>query len=100
MPTVVERVARVIAAYEGYDLDGLKSYSGAGQSAARAEYEALLKRARTVIAAMRGPTVSMVEAGTEARWHSPVRNADNVREIWDAMIGVALSEDQEGEDNG
>lgn len=34
-------------------------------------------------------TDAMVEAGTEARWRSAVRNPDNVREIYAAMLAAA-----------
>jgi hypothetical protein len=34
----------------------------------------------------REPTPEMVNAGTDARWASAVRDANNVREIWRAMI--------------
>jgi hypothetical protein len=34
------------------------------------------------------PTQAMVDAGTEARWRSAVRDADNVREIWRAMCAA------------
>ena len=49
--------------------------------------------ARAAIEAMREPTNEMAEVGMEARWQSPIRDANNVREIWSAMIDAALSED-------
>lgn len=42
-----------------------------------------------LVAVPRQPTQAMVDVGTEARWRSAVRDADNVREIYQAMIEEA-----------
>lgn len=34
-------------------------------------------------------THKMAHVGEEARWQSAVRDADNVREIWDAMLAAS-----------
>jgi len=49
-----------------------------------------MDKARAAIEAMREPTDAMVKVGTNARWRSAVRNPDNTREIWNAMIDAAL----------
>lgn len=36
-----------------------------------------------------GATHQMAHAGTEARWQSAVRDANNVREIWGAMLAAS-----------
>lgn len=45
---------------------------------------------RAAIEAMREPTQDMAKVGTDARWQSAVRDANNAREIWRAMIDAAL----------
>ena len=35
------------------------------------------------------PTEEMADAGTDARWQSVIRDANNVREIWTAMLSAA-----------
>lgn len=57
----IERVARAIAAVEGYDVDGLRAYA-ASSSVAKADYEQLLRKSRAAIAEMRKPTDEMVGA--------------------------------------
>ncbi len=51
------------------------------------------EQARAAIAAMHEPSNEMVDVGMEARWRSPVRDADSVREIWEAMIECAIADD-------
>lgn len=69
---------------------------GRGVSEREALHAAISEaRARAAIETMRGPTNGMAQVGTDARWRSPVRDPDNVREIWNAMIDAALSEKPE-----
>lgn len=42
--------------------------------------------------AMRDPTKEMINVGIQARWKSPIRDENNVQEIWQAMIEAALKE--------
>lgn len=48
--------------------------------------------ARKSIEALRVPTEAMIDAGTAARWQSAVRDANSIREIWNAGIDAALKE--------
>lgn len=106
--TKLEEVARAIYAANGWwravedDDDGLGRYKdGHGSDRFRAiEWEQLpeedrrehLDSARRAVKALREPDEAMRRVGVEARWQSPVRDANNVREIFTAMIDAILSE--------
>ena len=48
--------------------------------------------ARVALKALHKPTPAMRKVGTVARWQSAVRDANNVGEIWMAMIDEAMRE--------
>lgn len=43
----------------------------------------------TIFYALKHPTKDMRKVGSEARWATPVRNADCVTEIWQAMLNAS-----------
>lgn len=100
---MIERVARAIAAVEGYDIDGLKAYATT-QAGAREEYERLMKKARAAIEALREPTQGMVSAAdglTDLVGAYPEANTPEARRsefacAWSAMIDAALNEQVTG----
>lgn len=59
MSEMIERVARAIAAAEGYDIDGLKAYVESS-SVSKKDYERLMAKARAAIEAMRDPTAEVL----------------------------------------
>lgn len=98
--TMVEKVARALfqtwGAFEGTDMTWEEVKDAHDR---REEFPKLAKihdlaliEARAAIEEMRVPTKAMVEAGTEARWRSAVRDANSIREIWNAGIDAALKE--------
>lgn len=68
---LIESVANILADYDGDDI---------GTS------PLILS---TTLAALREPADGMQEAGVKARWRSSVRDADNVREIWQHMLSAS-----------
>lgn len=99
MDEIVELMARAICTAQGENFDA-KSLMETGhgndpednresfRAATRAALSALYEAGYSVVP--NEPTNVMVEVGTEARWRSAVRDANNIREIYRAMIKTAL----------
>lgn len=93
--TMVERVARRLcrrfhlAGYGGEISDAIARYI---EVSVEHDWHKWADDARVAIEAIREPTEAMMDVGGEARWRSPIRDPDNVREIWRAMIDASLSE--------
>ena len=89
--TMLERIARAIAAAEGYDVDELAAYA-ASSSVGRKDYDKLLKKAGAVLIALREPT-----DGMKAAWHRDFDNwldhkIEGEYHMWQTMIDAALEE--------
>lgn len=50
--SMVEKVARAIAAADGYDIDGLRAHAEAGQPHAKADLAQLMKQAKAAAQAV------------------------------------------------
>src|SRR6478752_7026210 len=91
----VEEVARAIAKRNGDEYDNIPLDKADWKSAngmfggifrdlnqpTQVDYDEM---APAAIEAMRVPTEAMIDAGTAARWQSAVRDANSIREIWNA----------------
>ncbi len=89
MSEMIERMAKAMLR-NIYESGGHKPPSW--EEADKWQRGAMLSNARAAIEVMRSATNEMANAGAEARWQSPIRDANNVREIWSAMIDMALAE--------
>ncbi len=74
---LIEAIARAMAECEPRSLYGDAVAALAALEAAGA------------VVVPREATHEMADVGTEARWKSAVRDANNVREIWRAMIAAS-----------
>lgn len=77
--SLLERIARILAAQAGLSADG-------------ADWTGFMPQARALVAAMRVPTRQMARAGADIPVGCCMTNASDAGEVWEYMVDAALAE--------